>query len=79
LEKLNDSKDNNRASENIKENIKTSAEDSLCLQELKQHKARFDREHLGFLDPLKQAQMQWLQNTSQSNVDKINNIRGEGT
>jgi hypothetical protein len=37
-----------RAWENIKENIKTSAKDSLGLQELKQHKVWFDEEYLGF-------------------------------
>ena len=37
LENLNDSEDINRAWENIKEINKTSAEDSLCLYELKQH------------------------------------------
>ena len=38
LENLSDSKDINRAWYNIKENIKTSAKDSLGLYELKQHK-----------------------------------------
>ena len=38
LENLSDSEDINRAWENIKENIKTSAEESLGLYELKQHK-----------------------------------------
>jgi len=37
LENLSDSEDINRAWENIKENIKTSATESLCLHELKQH------------------------------------------
>jgi len=38
LGKLNDSENINRAWENIQENIKTSAKDSLGLYELKQHK-----------------------------------------
>jgi hypothetical protein len=38
LENFNDSMDMNRAWENIKESIRTSAKDSLGLQELKQHK-----------------------------------------
>ena len=38
LENLNDSDDINRAWENIEENIKTSAKESLGLYELKQHK-----------------------------------------
>jgi len=37
LENLGDDEDINRAWENVKENIKTSAKESLCLQELKQH------------------------------------------
>jgi len=39
LENLSDDKDINRAWENIKENIKTSARDSLGLHELKQHRS----------------------------------------
>jgi hypothetical protein len=38
LENLNDSKDINRAWKNIKENIKSSAKDSLGLYELKHYK-----------------------------------------
>ena len=45
--------DINRAWENIKENIKTSAKESLGLQELKQHKPWFDEECLGVLDQRK--------------------------
>jgi hypothetical protein len=50
LENLGDVKDINRAWENIKENIKTSAKDSLGLYELKQHKPWFDEDCLRFLD-----------------------------
>jgi len=50
LENLGDAKDINRAWENIKENIKTSAKDSLGLYELKQHKPWFDEDCLRFLD-----------------------------
>jgi len=46
LENVNDSKDINRVWENIKENIKTSAKESLDLYELKQHKPWFDEESL---------------------------------
>jgi hypothetical protein len=42
LENLKDSQDINRAWENIKENIKTSAKDSVGLYEYKQHKPWFD-------------------------------------
>jgi hypothetical protein len=48
LENLNDGEDINRAWENIKENVKTSTEDSLGLHELKQHKSWFDEESLLF-------------------------------
>ena len=68
LEDLNIDDDVNRAWENIKENIKTSAKDSLGLHELKRHKPWFDKECLGFLDKRKQAKMQWIQDPSQSNV-----------
>jgi len=49
--------DINKAWENIKENIKTSAKESLGLQELKQHKPWCDEECSGFLDQRKQAKM----------------------
>ena len=48
LESLSDDKDINRAWENIKENIKTSAKESLGLLELKWHKPWFDEECLHF-------------------------------
>jgi len=38
LENLSDSKDKNRALENIKENVESSAKESLGPYELKQHK-----------------------------------------
>jgi hypothetical protein len=64
LENLSDGKDITRAWENIKENIKTLAKDSLGLHELKQHKPWFDEECLGRLDQIRQAKMQWVQNPS---------------
>jgi len=50
LENLNDDEDVNRTWDNIIENIKTSAKESLGLHELKQHKPWFDEECLDFLD-----------------------------
>jgi len=44
LENLNYSEDINRAWENIKEENKISAKDSLGLYKIKQHKTRFDEE-----------------------------------
>jgi len=48
LENVNDEEDVNRTWENIKENIQTSAKESLGLHELKQNKPWFDEECLGF-------------------------------
>jgi dsDNA-specific endonuclease/ATPase MutS2 len=63
--------------ENIKENIKTSAKESQGLHELKQQNPWFDEERLGFLDQRRQSKMQWLQDPSQSNENKLNNVRRE--
>jgi len=79
LENLSDDEDINRAWENIKENIKTSAKESLGLQELKQHKPWFDKECLGFSDQRKQAKMQWTHDPSQRNVDSLNNARRDAS
>ena len=75
LGNLNGSKDINRVWENIKENIKTSAKNSLRLYELKQHKPWFNRECLRFLDQRKHAEVQWLQDPNQNNVDNLNKCR----
>ena len=63
--------------ENIKENIKISAKESLSLCRLKQHKPWFVEECLGFLDQRNQAKMQWLQDPDHFNVHNINNVRCE--
>ena len=55
LGNISDDGDINRALENIKENIKTSAKESLGLHELKQHKPWFDEECPYFLDERKQV------------------------
>jgi hypothetical protein len=57
LENLNVDEDVNRAWVNIKEFIKISAKESLCLHELKQHEPWFDKECVGFLDKRKEAKM----------------------
>jgi len=79
LENLNVDDDVNRVWENIKENIKTSAKESLGLHEWKQHKRWFDKECVYFLDQRKQAKMQWIQDPSRSNVDNLNNIRRDAS
>jgi len=53
LGNVSDDEDINRAWENIKENIKTSAKQSLGLHEPKRHKPWFDEENLHFLDQRK--------------------------
>jgi hypothetical protein len=65
LENLNICEDMNRAWENIKENIKISAQESLGLHEQKQHKPWFDAICAQLLDKRKQAKIQWLQNPNQ--------------
>jgi len=60
LDSLRDSEDINMAWENIKENITSSAKESLGLYEMKQHKPWFDEECLAFLDQSKRAKFQWV-------------------
>jgi fructose-bisphosphate aldolase class 1 len=50
LENVSDDEDINRAWESIKENVKTSAKQSLGLHEMKWYKPWFDEECLGILD-----------------------------
>ena len=75
LENSEDDEDVNRTWENIKENIRTSAKETLGLDEFKQKKPWFDEECLGFLDQRKRAKIQLIQDPSQSNVDNLNKVR----
>jgi len=77
LENLNDSEDMNRAWENIKEYMKTSANKSLGQYKMKQHKPWFDEESSPNLDQRIQSKMQWLQDPNQNTVDNLNNVRPE--
>ena len=79
LENLNVVEDVNRAWENMKENIKTSAKERLSLHELKQNEPWFNEECVGFLDQRKQAKMQLLQDPSRSNVNNRNNVRRDAS
>ena len=38
-----------------------------------------DEERLRFLDQRKQANMQWVQDSNQRNVDNLNNVRSEAS
>jgi hypothetical protein len=77
LENVKNDEDIDRTWENRKENIQTSAKESLGLHELKQHKPWFDEECSGFLDQSKWAKMQWIEDPSQSRIDNLNNVRLE--
>jgi hypothetical protein len=57
LEKLSDDKDINRAWENIKEDLRTSVIESLCLNDLKQLKTCFIEEYLVDVDQSEQVKM----------------------
>ena len=78
LDNLSDDEDVDRTWENIKENIETSAKESLVLHELKQNKPWFDEECLGFVDQRKRAKMHWILDPSLTNVHNLNNVRREG-
>ena len=79
MENLSDDEDINKTWEHNKDNINTTAQESLCLHELKQHKPWFDEEYLSFLDPGKQAKMHLVQDPNQSNSDNPNSVRYEGS
>jgi hypothetical protein len=71
--------DINRAWEDIKESIKTSAKESIGVQDLKKYKPWFDEECLGFLDRRKQARMQWMQDPIQSSGQNLNKVRPDAS
>jgi len=79
LGNLIDDEDINRSWENMKENIKISAKQSLGLHELKRHKPWFDEEILHFLDQRKQAKMHSVQDPIQNNVHNLKNLRREAS
>jgi hypothetical protein len=67
----------NSAWETIRENIKTSAKESLGYFELKKHKPWFDEGSSKLLDQRKEAKLQWLQDPSETNGDNLDNVRRE--
>jgi hypothetical protein len=79
LENMDNDRDINRASVNIKDSVQTSARERLGLHESKQHKPWFDEECLGFLDRRKEAKMQWMQDPRQSNVENLNMVRRDAS
>jgi hypothetical protein len=77
LENSEDSGDINRAWDNIKENIKILAEESLGYCESKYRKPWFDVECSKLADRRKQAKLQWLQDPSEANEDNLSDVRRE--
>jgi hypothetical protein len=67
------------AGENIRENIIALATDSLGYYEFKQHKSYFDTEFSKSADQRRQANLQWLQNSSQTKGDNLNSGRCESS
>jgi hypothetical protein len=59
----------NSAWEMIRENIKTSAKESLGYFELQEHKPWFHEGCSKLLDQRKEAKLQWLQDPSEINGD----------
>jgi hypothetical protein len=79
VENLEDSEDVNRAWDNIRENIKISARESLRYCESKHRKQWFDEECSKLVDQRKQAKLQWLQDPSEANEDNLSDVRREAS
>jgi hypothetical protein len=77
LENLDTEEDVNKSWETIRENIKTSAKESLGYSEPKKNKSWFDEGCSKLLHQRKQAKLQWLQEPTKVNGDNLNNIRCE--
>jgi hypothetical protein len=61
----------------IRENIESSAKDSLGYFELKNHKPWFGEGCSKLLRQRKQAKLKWLQDPSEMKVDNLNSVRCE--
>jgi hypothetical protein len=77
LRNLEDSGDINGAWDNIRENIKISAQESLGYCESKHRKPWFDEECSKLVDQRKQAKLQWLQDLSEANEGNLSDVRRE--
>jgi hypothetical protein len=75
LENLEDSGDINRAWDNIRDNIKISAQESLDYCESKHCKSWFDEDCLKLVDQRKKAKLQWLQDPSEVNENSFSNVQ----
>jgi hypothetical protein len=79
LEDLDAEEEINSAWKTIRENIKSSAKESLGYFELKKHKPRFDEGCSKLLDQRKQTKLQWLHDSNEINGDILNNVRREAS
>jgi hypothetical protein len=77
LGNLEYSGDINRIWDNIRENIKLSAQERLGYCESNHRKLWFDEECLQLADRRKQANLQWLQNPTEVNEEKLRDVRRE--
>jgi hypothetical protein len=79
LENSEDSGDINRAWNNIRENIKILAQESLGYCQSNHCKPWFDEEYSKLVDGMKQAKVQWLQDPSEANEYNLSDIRQEAS
>jgi hypothetical protein len=79
LEILQDSADINGAWDNIRENIKTSAQESLGYCESEHRKPWFDEECSKLVDQRKQGKLQRLLDPSELNEDNLSDVRREAS
>jgi hypothetical protein len=77
LENLEDGSDINRAWDNIRKNIKLSAQESLGYCESKHRNPWFDEGCSKLVDQRKQAKLQWLQEPSEANEGNLSDVRRE--
>jgi hypothetical protein len=76
VENLEDSGNINWAWNNIRENIKISAQESVGYCESNHRKPWFDEECSKFADRRKQDKLQWWQDPSEVNEDNLSNVGG---
>jgi hypothetical protein len=79
LENLEDIGDINRAWDNIRGNIKISAQESLGYCESKHRKLGSDDECSKLADQRKLAKLQWLQDPSEAKEDNLSDVRLEAS
>jgi hypothetical protein len=75
VEDLEDIGDINRAWDNIRENVKTSAQESLGYCESKHRKPWHDEKRSKLVNQRKQAKLQWLQDPCEANEGNLSDVR----